>query len=147
MAGFTLSERIQAAPQVVFAFLTTVENAAKVLPAVKKTEKLGKRALEVGTRYLQVRQSAGRQHSAEYEVLELDEPTTYTVTTFQEGIQATYRYKLEPLGGSTLIRLECEVLGVGINKVLAWFVAGAMKRDDALILPKLRAAIEGQQGS
>lgn len=147
MAGFTLSERIQATPQDVFAFLTTVENAAKALPEVKKTEKLGKRALDVGTRYLQVRHSGGREYSAEYEVLELDGPTIYTVTTVQEGIQATYRYKLEPLGGSTLIHLECEVLGVGIKKLLAWIVARAMQRDDAAILAKLREAIKGQQGS
>lgn len=147
MAGFNLSERIQASPEEVFAFLIDIENAEKIMPTVKKTEKLGTKALDVGTRYLQVRHFAGREHSAEYEVLELEPPATYVVSGVQEGIRATYAYRLEPVGGSTLIRLDCTVAGEGLNKVLAWIVAGAMKRDDAAILVKLRQAFESGTSS
>jgi len=140
LAGFTLSERIQASPEDVFAFLTNVDNASKILPAVKKTEKLGSKPLDAGTRYLQVRQFAGSEYSAEYEVLELDPPSSYIVESVREGIRAAYRYKVEAVGGSTLIHLECVVVGEGFNKVLAWFVARAMERDDGSILVKLRQA-------
>lgn len=147
MAGFALSERIQAPPAEVFAFLTDVENASKVFPSVKKTEKLGNKAVDVGTRYLQVRQFAGSENSAEYEVLDLDPPRSYIVSSAVEGIRATYGYQLEPVGGSTLIRLECELQGEGLSRVLAWFVARAMQRDDASVLVRFREAFEAESAS
>ena len=146
MAGFKITERIQADSQSVFAYLTDVENASEVFSSVTKTEKLGAKPLDVGTRYLQVRQMAGRERSAEYEVLELVSPTSYVVSTRKDGIRATYRYILEPIGGSTLIELDCEVTGEGFSKVLAWLVAAAMQRDDATILSRLRQAFEANAG-
>jgi carbon monoxide dehydrogenase subunit G len=146
LAGFKVTERIQADPQTVFAYLTDVENATKVLSTVKKTEKLSAKALDVGTRYLQVRQIAGREQSAEYEVLELSAPNRYAVSRVQDGIRATYTYSLQPIGGSTLIELDCEVSGDGFNKVLAWLVAIAMQRDDATLLTKFRHAFESDLG-
>lgn len=140
MAGFTLSERIQAPPEEVFAFLVDVDNATKVFTTVKRTEKLGNKAVDVGTRYLQVRQVAGNEYSGEYEVLEIDPPRLYVVSSLDEGIRATYRYQLEPVGGSTLIRLECDVKGEGLSSLLAWLVARAMQRDDASLLLKFREA-------
>ena len=146
MAGFSYSELIDAAPRTVFDFLVAVENAPKVLPAVKETKKLNGGPLAVGTRYQQTRQEGGKELQFEVEVVEFEAPFKYAVRSEREGIHVEYRYTLDPDSGGTRVHLACEVKGEGPRRPLAWFVAQAMRREDANLLTYLERAIIKARG-
>ncbi|MQC26286.1 MAG: hypothetical protein DWG76_02400 [Chloroflexi bacterium] len=142
MADFSFSEFVDAAPRDVFYFLVAVENAGKMDPAIKGTEKLGKGPLDVGTRYVQTRQEGGKEIRETFEVVEFEAPYNYAVSYRQDHIELIYRYVLRPESEGTQIELLGQVRGEGMRKPLAWLVAKGLQREDRQLLKRFRRAFE-----
>jgi hypothetical protein len=145
MAGFELTEWIQAVPAEVMAFATNPDNAPKVSHGVQKMEQLPDGPLQVGTQYRETRLMNGRPATTELEVTTYDEASgKYSVTSELSGISVTYHYTFKPENGGTRINLVCETVGKGLKKAVVPVVVQIMKKEDGDHLQQLKAAMAGK---
>jgi uncharacterized protein YndB with AHSA1/START domain len=79
MAGFNLSEWIARPPNEVFDFLTSSENAPKVVPSVKSMVKLTEGPVRAGTRYRETRLMQGKEQHADLEVVAYEPNQKYAM--------------------------------------------------------------------
>lgn len=142
MAGFDRSEWIARPPQVVFDFITTADNAPKVVPSVKSMAKLTDGPVRVGTRYRETRMMNGKEESTELEVVAYDPHERYAMKNQTSGIETVYRYTFHPQAGGTRVDLVCEVRAGGIKKLFVPLVVAVLKREDGDHLQRLKKALE-----
>jgi hypothetical protein len=142
MAGFERSEWIGHPPQVVFDFITSSDNAPKVVPSVKSMVKLTDGPVRVGTRYRETRLMNGKEESTELEVVAYDPHESYAMKNETSGIQTVYRYVFQPQAGGTRVDLVCEVGAGGLRKLFVPLVVAVLKREDGDHLQRLKKALE-----
>jgi carbon monoxide dehydrogenase subunit G len=142
MAGFEMSERIARSPQEVFDFITTPDNAAKVVPSVKSMVKLTEGPVGVGTRYRETRLMNGKEAHAELEVVAYEPGQTYAMKNLTEGIETVYRYTFHPEADGTRVDLACEVKASGFKKLMLPLVASILRKEDGDHLQRLKQALE-----
>ena len=63
MAGFEMSEWISRSPQDIFNFITTPDDAPKVVQSVKSMVKITEGPVRVGTRYRETRLIRGQRRT------------------------------------------------------------------------------------
>lgn len=141
MPAFKIQEQILASPEEVFAFLTTLENAQKINPQVRKCEQVENTEMQAGVHFRQSRSYQGGERVTEFELKEIEGGRCWHVQTEKEGICADYRYEVKALGSGTELTLHAQVEAEGLRSVLAWFVAEYMKRRDRNLLEKIEVAI------
>jgi uncharacterized protein YndB with AHSA1/START domain len=142
MAGFEMSEWISRPPKDVFDFITTSDNAPKVVPSVKSMIKLTEGPVRVGTRYRETRLMNGKEAHAELEVVEYEPGQKYAMRNVTEGIEAVYRYTFHPEAGGTRVELVCEVKAGGLKKLMLPIVVSILKKEDGDHLQRLKKALE-----
>lgn len=142
MAGFELSEWINAAPERVFAVMSDPARAPEVVKGVKQMEKLTDGPVGTGTRFRETRVVNGKEAQAELTVTAHEPPRYYAVSTEQSGITVTYTYTLAPENGGTRVQLQASITGGGLKKVMLPVVASIMKREDGNHLENLKTAVE-----
>ena len=147
MPGFQTTAKIRLPPQVVFEYITNLDNTPQWLPGVMSVEKLTEGPVSVGTRYRETRQAIGRevQGHVEMEVTRFDPPRRFATSFDQGGYETTYSYSLARDGLGTKVTLECEVEGRGWKSLLAPLAAKAMQRFDKGLLKSLKSAMEGKR--
>src|SRR5688572_11855847 len=144
MAGFEMSERIARSPHEVFDFITTSDNAPRVVPSVKSMVKLTEGPAGVGTRYRETRLMNGKEAHAELEVVDYEPGQKYAMRNVTEGFERAYRYPLCPEAGGTRVDLVCEVKASGLKKLMLPLVVSVLKREDGDHLQRLKEALESE---
>ena len=143
MPGFTMSERIERAPDEVFDFLTDVEAAPGWIPEITAVERLSSGPLTAGDRFRETRRDMGLEAQGEMEVAELERPRHYALTNTTSGVTSTYRYRLTPEGeGATRVDLACEIEAGRGRGVVAGVLARVMRRQDRDHLGRVKRALE-----
>ena len=118
MAGFEMSEWISCPPKEVFDFITSSDNAPKVVQSVKSMVKLTEGPVRVGTRYRETRLMSGKEQHAELEVVAYEPNQKYAMKNVTEGIETVYRYTFHPEADGTRVDLVCEVKAGGLKKLM-----------------------------
>ena len=142
MAGFKMSEWISRPPQEVFDFITTPDNAPKVVQSVKSMVKLTEGPVRVGTRYRETRLMRGKEEHAELEVIAYEPTQKYAVKNLTEGIETVYQYTFHPEANGTRVDLVCEVKAGGIKKLMLPMVVSVLKKEDGDHLQRLKQVLE-----
>ena len=133
MAGFKMNEWISRPPKLVFDFITTPDNAPKVVQSVKSMVKLTEGPVRVGTRYRETRLMNGREQHAELEVVAYEPNQKYAMKNVTEGIETVYQYTFHPEANGTRVDLVCEVKAGGLNKLILPMVVSILKKEEAII--------------
>ena len=142
MAGFKMSEWISCLPQEVFEFITTSDNAPKVVQSVKSMVKLTEGPVRVGTRYRETRLMDGKEQHAELEVVAYEPVQKYAVRNVTEGIETVYQYTFHPEANGTRVDLVCEVKAGGLKKLMLPMVVSVLKKEDGDHLQRLKQVLE-----
>ena len=142
MAGFNLHELISHSPKEVFDFITSSDNAPKVVQSVKSMVKLTEGPVRVGTRYRETRLMNGREQHAELEVVAYEPNQKYAMKNVTEGIETVYQYTFHPEANGTRVDLVCEVRAGGLKKFMLPMVASILKKEDGDHLQRLKKALE-----
>ena len=142
MAGFSMKEWISRPPQDVFDFITTPDNAPKVVASVKSTVMLTDGPIHVGTRYRETRLMRGKEEHAELEVVAYEPNQKYAVKNLTEGIETVYRYEFQPEANGTRVELVCEVRASGARKLMIPLVVAVLKKEDGDHLQRLKNVLE-----
>jgi uncharacterized protein YndB with AHSA1/START domain len=142
MAGFNLSEWISRSPKEVFDFITSSDNAPKVVQSVKSMVKLTEGPVRLGTRYRETRLMDGKEQHAELEVTSYEPNQKYAMKNVTEGIETVYRYTFHPEANGTRVHLACEVKSSGWKKLMLPMVVSILKKEDGDHLQKLKNALE-----
>lgn len=142
MAGFKMTEWISHPPQKVFDFITTPDNAPKVVQSVKSMVKLTEGPVRVGTRYRETRLMRGKEEQAELEVVAHEPAQNYAVKNVTEGIETVYQYIFHPEANGTRVDLVCEVKAGGLKKLLIPLVVSELKKEDGDHLQRLKRVLE-----
>ena len=142
MTGFNMSEWVARPPKAVFDFITSPENAPKIVQSVTSMVKLTEGSVRVGTRYRETRLMNGKEQHAELEIVELEPTRKYAVRNVTGGIETVYRYKFEPEGDGTRVDLVCELSAGGIKKLMLPLVAAILKKEDGDHLQRVKKVLE-----
>jgi carbon monoxide dehydrogenase subunit G len=142
MASFELTEWIARPPEELFQFLTDPQNVSRVSPNIQSLEQLTQGPVGKGTRYRETRLVNGKPARADLEVTEYEPPRTYAMRNETEGIATVYRYTFLPENNGTRVRLNAEVNGSGLKKMMAPLVAGILKKEDGDHLQRLKTLLE-----
>jgi Polyketide cyclase / dehydrase and lipid transport len=142
MTGFSMNEWIARAPNDVFDFIVSSDNAPKIVQSVTSMVKLTEGPVRVGTRYRETRLMGGQEHQTELEVVEFDPSRKYAMQNINDGIETVYRYHIQPERDGTRIALVCEVKAKGIKKLLLPVVISILKKEDGDHLQRLKKALE-----
>src|SRR5687768_14812013 len=142
MAGFDLNEWISRSPKEVFDFITSSDNAPKVVQSVKSMVKLTEGPVRVGTRYRETRLMAGKEQHAELEVVAYEPNQKYAMKNVTDGIETVYRYTFHPEADGTRVDLVCEVQAGGLKKLMLPMVVSILKKEDGDHLQRLKKALE-----
>ena len=142
MAGFEMSEWISRSPREVFDFITSSDNAPKVVPSVKSMVKLTEGPVRLGTRYRETRLMNGKEQHAELEVVAYEPDQKYAMKNVTEGIETVYRYTFLPEADGTRVDLVCEVKASGLKKLVLPMVASILKKEDGDHLQKVKEVLE-----
>ena len=142
MAGFKMSEWISRPPQEVFDFITTPDNASKVVQSVKSMVQLTEGPVRVGSRYRETRLMRGKEEHAELEVVAYEPNQNYAVKNLTEGIETVYQYAFHPEANGTRVDLVCEVKAGGVKKLMLPLVASILKKEDGDHLQRLKRVLE-----
>jgi len=142
MAGFNLNEWISRSPKELFDFITSSDNAPKVVQSVKSMVKLTGGPVRVGTRYRETRLMNGKEAHAELEVVEYEPDQKYAMRNVTEGIETVYRYTFHPEADGTRVDLVCEVKAGGLKKLMLPMVVSLLKKEDGDHLQNVKKALE-----
>jgi uncharacterized protein YndB with AHSA1/START domain len=142
MAGFNLRELISHSPKEVFDFITSSDNAPKVVQSVKSMVKLTEGPVRVGTRYRETRLMNGKEQHAELEVVAYEPNQKYAMKNVTEGIETVYQYTFHPEANGTRVDLVCEVRAGGLKRFMLPMVASILKKEDGDHLQRLKKALE-----
>ena len=138
---FTLTERIAATPERVFAHLTDIDRWSQWMPKVMGIEQLTPEPFGVGTQWRETRQMYGRSATEQFEVTACSPPRTLSL--YVDGRKgssgkAEYRfdYVLVPEGSGTRLELRGEISGMGwwgdlLGRLLGGMFKKAIAQDNA----------------
>lgn len=145
MAGFALTEWIQANPQEVFDFMTDPDNAPKVLNDVVRSEQITNGPIGVGSRTRETRLIDNKESTLELEVVTYEPPHRYAATGTQSGVTVTYHYSLKQENEGTRVDLEAEVTSGVMLKLILPLVVKQLQKQDGKHLQTLKAAVENER--
>jgi len=93
-----VSREIQASAEGVWAVITDIPGAARVLRGVSRIEMLTDGPYDVGTRWLETRRMMGREETQDMVVAECNVPVQTRVTATDGGVNYSSTLRVEPLG-------------------------------------------------
>ena len=133
--AFTATRVVSAAPPVVWATLTNWERGPEWLPEVESMSSEGPTAVGSVLRFT----ARGIQRTST--VTAMDPGRSITLTSEQPGVEAHYRYTLEPEGSGTAIALEADVVTSGAMRMLGPVIRSAIAKADSVQLDRLAALL------
>ena len=137
-----MSEWISRSPRELFVFITTADNAPKVVSSVRSMVKLTEGRVRVGTHYRETRLMNGKDQHAELEVVAYEPDQKYAIKNVTEGIETVYSYTFRPEPNGTRVDLVCEVKAGGVKRLMLPMVVSILKKEDGDHLQRLKKALE-----
>jgi carbon monoxide dehydrogenase subunit G len=134
MAKFSLTKRIDAPVEEVFALFTDFAQAAGRIPAITKLELLTPGAIGVGTRFRETRMMFGREATEEMEITAFEPGRSYEISCHSCGAMFHTTFRFDPEGTGTIVSATFT------TRALSWF-AWLMKPLSALMMPMMRKCV------
>jgi ribosome-associated toxin RatA of RatAB toxin-antitoxin module len=106
---FSVSRRIEASPERVYALMTDLPNAPAVVPAIRAVEILTEGPVRVGTRFKETRVVFGREHAETFEVTELAAARAFGMACTSCGARYDSRFTFRPDGRGTIVEMTMTV--------------------------------------
>ena len=140
----THTERIfiKARPATVFAYLSEVQNRSDYIPMLDEIILLDDPPIQVGSRYIEVANIAGRQLKTTYQVTEMTKDRRVRVKTLKSVFPIQVQIDLEEEGDQTLVGLQLDFELKGIYKLGAPIVKGIVQQQAQDILQRLKRILE-----
>lgn len=104
---------------IVFGYLTQVENAPQWYSAVEHADKTTPGPISIGARYRFLRRLPSGTAANDVEVTEFVPDSPMTLASLSGPTPSTYRYSLSPHGKNTRLHLEGKISGDSLSPRLA----------------------------
>jgi hypothetical protein len=128
----------------VAAYAVEPDNATEWYANIESAEWRTARPLAVGSKFAFVARFLGRRLAYTYEVKELAPGERFVMATAEGPFAMETTYSWEDAGeGRTLMRLRNRGEPAGFARVLAPFMAGAVRRANRKDLARLKRVVEG----
>src|SRR5207249_1195797 len=132
MAGVTLSTRVAAPVNKVFALFTDFANAAGRVRGITRMELLTPGPVGVGTRFRETRMMFKREATEVMEVTQFDPNRSYALGCESCGARYSTAFRFDPDGDGTVVSVDFRVQAVSfaakLMKPLAWLMRGMMTK-------------------
>lgn len=145
-----VSERINAAPQAVFAIATDFSGAPQRISGIKRVEMLTPGPVGLGTRFRETRIMFGKEASETMEVVEFEPGRSYTLSAFNCGCEYRTRVSVHAAEGAATSELSFEFAGTPRTTVarimtllMGWMMKGACIKAIRQDLADVKKAAEG----
>jgi hypothetical protein len=108
MASFTMTKRVDARVETVFAVATDLERAAEYVRCIERIELLTPGPIGKGTRWRETRKMKGHESTETLEITEFDPPHGYTAACDSCGshFESTFRFVPHECDGATHVSLS-----------------------------------------
>jgi carbon monoxide dehydrogenase subunit G len=106
MACLSLTKRIAAPLETVFAVTTDLEHAAEHIRGIEKIELISRGPIGVGTQWRETRKMMGHQSTETLEVKSFDPPHGYAIGCDSCGAYIETTFRFTPVGNETAVTLE-----------------------------------------
>jgi uncharacterized protein YndB with AHSA1/START domain len=127
--SFSVSRRIEAPPERLYALMTDLRNAPAVVPAIRSVEILTDGSVRVGTRFKETRVVFGREHAETFEVTELASSRAFGMGCTSCGARYDSRFTFRPDGHGTIVELTMTVEPLtAYARILGFLMRPMMKK-------------------
>lgn len=133
---------IEEKPSVIFDYLVNVENRKNYIPALEKVIMLDAPPIQLGSKYIEVANIAGRRLETTYQVIAFEKNKRITAKTLESifPIQANLSLKQNGIGCDLTIDLNFKL--TGIFRMGSRIVKGIVNQQAKDILGKVKKNIE-----
>ena len=142
MGSFKSDVLIAAPSERVFAALTDLANAPKLLSGVGEVQLLTPGPLGKGSRFRETRTVMGSTETVEVEISEFEPNKRYAARNEMNGIKVVYCYDVQARDSGTRVEFECQVTARGLKKLMVPIVVGVLKKTDRQHLESLKQLVE-----
>jgi uncharacterized protein YndB with AHSA1/START domain len=148
MKTATVTSRLEAPVDAVFAAFTDLEHTAERVSGIKAVAVLTPGDFRYGTRWIETREVLGRLDEAEMEVTAYERNRGYTITHHKGGAKIDTVFTFVPVGdGATEVTiefaLESDSFLPGLFSPVSWAIAGKVREALAQDLGDMKRAVEG----
>jgi carbon monoxide dehydrogenase subunit G len=144
----TISRRMDAAPEAVFAVMSDLANAAETISGIKKMEMLTDGPVGVGTRFRETRVMMGKEATEEMEVTAFEAGRSYTLECDSCGCHYRTEVRVKPDGTGTLAEMELDTRAVSLLAKLMTpmevLMRGTMRKHLEKDLDDVKRVVEGE---
>ncbi len=148
MANFTMSEHVEAPPELVFEAASDFHHAAENIHGIESLEVLTDGPIGVGTRFRETRLMFGKATTEEMEITAFDPPHGYVVENDSCGCHFRAEYKFVGDISGTNMRLEFQTeprsLLAKLMAPLGKLMTGPMKKCIGADLADVKRLAEGR---
>lgn len=148
MTRMSISRRVAAPRERVFAAASDLRNAAGRIRAIVRIVVLTDGPMRVGTRFEETRRMMGREATETMEIVEFDAPRSYTLGGESHGVRFRTQLRFEERDGGTEIVMDSEVEPVTFAARVMTFLTKpltkAMLKACAKDLDDIAAYVEGR---
>lgn len=146
VATVTVSNRIAAPVDEVFAQFTDIEHGPAHVSGIKKVEMLSTGGVHLGARWRETREVLGRLDSAEMEITAFERNHMYTITHHKGGVRidTTFWFEAIPTGTKVSVEFDLDAGGVppGLLAPLGWAIGGKVEEVLNHDLADLKRSVE-----
>lgn len=146
MTTVTVTNKLEAPVDAVFAAFTDLEQNAGRVSGIKNVEVLSTGGFRLGARWRETREVMGRLDDAEMEVTAFDQGRGYTITHYKGGAKVDTVFTFTPDGEATNVTiafaLENQGLPPGLLTPVSWAIAGKVKEVLTKDLSDMKKSVE-----
>ncbi len=146
MTTVTVTSRLEAPVDEVFAAFTDIEHSARRVSGIKGIELLTTGEFRLGTRWRETREVMGRLDDAEMAVTTFEKGRNYTITHYKAGAKIDTVFTFAPDGEGTIVginfALENQGLPPGLLTPVSWAIAGKVREVLARDLSDMKTSVE-----
>lgn len=146
MTTVTVTNKLEAPVDQVFAAFTDIEHNAGRVSGIKNVEVLSTGEFRLGTRWRETREIMGRLDDAEMEVTAFEKGRHYTITHYKAGARIDTVFTFTPDGDGTQVSitfaLENQGLPPGLLSPVSWAIAGKVKEALSKDLSDMKKSVE-----
>lgn len=150
MAGFVLTQHVDAAPERVFDVCTDLANAPNRIRAITKMELLTPGPVGTGTRFRETRVLFKREASETMEITRFERPHAWDFTCESHGCRYLTQWRVHPKdegrSSELELRFHAQPLGLGARllSVMTWLMLRLCRKETAKDLEDMAAAAEAR---
>ena len=146
MTTVTVTNKLEAPVDQVFAAFTDLEQSAGRVSGIKNVELLSTGGFRLGARWRETREVMGRLDDAEMEVTAFDQGRGYTITHYKGGAKIDTVFTFAPDGEGTNVSiafaLENHGLPPGLLTPVSWAITGTVKEVLTKDLSDMKKSVE-----